>query len=111
MSRSGKANASPPPRLATQLHHNTRRVQQLHDAVQVGGRHLALPMEDYPKLSGFGDTNDAYIRVGTQVGAEAVLDALQRAGLKPADVDTIYTTSVTGIKRSADNVGRSTNDR
>ena len=63
----------------------------------VGGRHLALPMADYPKLTGFGQANDAWIRVGLDVGEAALRDALDRAGLTPADVDAIYFTSVTGV--------------
>ena len=78
-------------------HHNTRRVEQLHRAVMVGGRHLALPMEAYPALESFGDANDAFIRVGTDIGADAIAQALAEAGLVPTDVDAIFFTSVTGI--------------
>ncbi len=78
-------------------HHNPRRVEQLHRAVMVGGRHLALPMERYESLSGFGESNSAFIEVGTEVGAAAIEDALAQVGLKPADVDAIFFASVTGI--------------
>lgn len=78
-------------------HHNTRRVEQLHRAVQVGGRNLALPMEEYAKLSGFGASNSAWIRVAQEVGEAAVRDALAQAGLEPTDVDAIFFTTVTGI--------------
>lgn len=78
-------------------HHNTARVDALHRAVKVGGRNLALPMERYPQLRGFGDANDAYIEVGTEVGAEAVQRALDAAGLRPTDVDAIFFTTVTGV--------------
>ncbi|MCB9776990.1 MAG: type III polyketide synthase [Alphaproteobacteria bacterium] len=81
----------------SQQHHNTRRVRQFHQAVQVGGRHLALPLEAYPQLGGFGDCNDAWIRVGLDVGEAAVRRALAAAGLEPRDVDAIFTVSVTGI--------------
>ena len=49
-------------------HHNPARVAQLHQAVQVGGRNLALPMEEYLDLD-FSKANDAFIRVGTEIGA------------------------------------------
>lgn len=78
-------------------HFNSRRVNQLHEAVKVTGRYLALPMEEYPALSGFGAANDAFIRVGTEIGAQAITNALEAAGLKPSDVDAIYSTSVTGV--------------
>lgn len=78
-------------------HHNAARVDQLHKAVRVGGRNLALPMERYPALSGFGEANDAFIQVGTDVGEQAVRRALDAAGLQPRDVDAIFFTTVTGV--------------
>jgi alkylresorcinol/alkylpyrone synthase len=78
-------------------HHNTARVAQLHRAVMVGGRHLALPMEAYTELNSFQDANDAFIEVGTDIGAAAIAQALQEAGLKATDIDAIFFTSVTGI--------------
>jgi len=77
-------------------HHNVRRVAQLHKAVQVGGRWLALPMERYPGLT-FGEANAAFIEVGTDIAAEALRKALDAAGLAPEDVDHVLFTSVTGI--------------
>ncbi len=78
-------------------HHNSARVDQLHKAVRVGGRNLALPMERYPALKGFGEANDAFIEVGTEVGEQAVRRALDAAGLAPTDVDAIFFTTVTGV--------------
>jgi len=77
-------------------HHNPRRVSQLHRAVQVGGRHLALEMEAYPTLD-FAAANDAFIRVGSDIGAQAIDRALATAGLAPTDIDAIFTTTVTGV--------------
>lgn len=78
-------------------HFNTRRLEQLHRNVLVGGRHLALPMEEYTRLEGWGQANDAWIRVARDVGGRAVLDALGRAGLGVDDVDTLYFVTVTGV--------------
>ncbi|HVP31810.1 MAG TPA: 3-oxoacyl-[acyl-carrier-protein] synthase III C-terminal domain-containing protein [Myxococcota bacterium] len=77
--------------------HNPRRLEQLHRNVLVGGRHLALPIEDYPKLSSFGDANDAFIRCATELGERAVRNALERAELEPRDVRHVFFVSVTGI--------------
>ena len=79
-----------------QQHHNVRRVAQLHKAVQVGGRWLALPMEQYHGLT-FGEANAAFIEVGTDVAADAVRAALDASGLHASDVDHVLFTSVTGI--------------
>lgn len=81
----------------SRMHHNAARVEQLHRAVAVGGRNLALPMERYLTLKGFGESNDAFIEVGTNVGADAVSLALSKAGLSASDVDVILFTTVTGV--------------
>jgi len=78
-------------------HFNMKRLERLHRNVLVGGRHLALPMEDYPRLETWGQANDAWIRVAQGVGAAAVRDALERAGLGVEDVDALYTVTVTGV--------------
>lgn len=82
--------------LWAQKHHNTRRIEQLHSAVRVGERHLALPMERYTDLS-FSQANQAFIEVGVQLGEQAIVAALQQAGLQAQDVDIIFSTTVTGI--------------
>lgn len=79
------------------VHHNVERVDQLHRSVRVGGRNLALPMERYPALSGFGEANSAWIEVGTAVGEAAVRGAIEKAGLVPTDIDAIFFTTVTGV--------------
>ncbi len=79
-----------------QKHHNASRVERFHAAVQVGTRHLALPMEAYQDL-GFGAANTAFIEVGTSLGAQAVSDALNTACLCASDVDAVFFTTVTGI--------------
>jgi alkylresorcinol/alkylpyrone synthase len=80
----------------SQHHHNTARLQQLHAAVRVGVRHTALPMERYADLS-FAKANKAFIEVGVDLGAAAITEALDAAGLTPGDVDIIFSTTVTGI--------------
>jgi alkylresorcinol/alkylpyrone synthase len=81
----------------SQRYFNPARLEQLHRNVKVGGRHLALPIEAYAALDGFGAANDAWIRVGLEVGERAVAAALDAAGVAPADVGAIFTVSVTGI--------------
>ena len=72
-------------------------LDRLHRATGVTHRHLALPLDDYVQLPGFGAANDAFIEVGTRLGAEAIGKALAAVGLTAADVDVLVTTSVTGI--------------
>ncbi len=80
-----------------QRHHNMDRLEALHRNVLVGGRNLALPMEEYPKLDSFGAANDAWIRVALEVGADAFLAALEPIGLAPNAVDALLFVSVTGL--------------
>jgi len=76
---------------------NPERLERLHKNVLVGGRHLALPIEEYEDLTTWGKANDAWIRVAQEVGGRAVLDALEKAGLSPADVDALIFVTVTGV--------------
>ena len=77
--------------------HNLARLEQLHENVLVGGRHLALPIEDYPGLRSFTDANNAFIRVAVDLGERAIQDGLARAGLTARDIDHLFFVSVTGI--------------
>lgn len=72
-------------------------VARLHRTSQVEARHLALPLDAYADLAGFGAANDAFIRVGTDLAAEALTRALDAAGLRPRDLDVILTATVTGV--------------
>ena len=78
-------------------HYNLERLERLHRNVLVGGRHLALPVEEYARLDTWGKANDAWIRVAQQTGEAAVRAALAKAGLAPGDVDALYTVTVTGV--------------
>ena len=72
-------------------------LERLHAHTGVRTRHLALPLEDYPRLDGFTGANDAWLRVGVPLGEDAVRRALALAGLEPSDVDLLMTTTVTGV--------------
>ena len=76
---------------------NRERLERLHHNVLVGGRHLALPLEEYAALTTWGKANDAWIQVAQEVGEEAVRDALAKAGLGTADVDALIFVTVTGV--------------
>lgn len=78
-------------------HFNLDRLGELHRSVQVGGRHLALPLAEYAGLTRFQARNDAWIRVAVDLGAAAVHDALAASGLVPRDVDHLFFVTVTGL--------------
>jgi alkylresorcinol/alkylpyrone synthase len=72
-------------------------IERIHEATGVQHRNLAIPLDAYAGLDGFGAANDAFIRVALDLGEEAVSAALASAGLVAADVDIVMATSVTGI--------------
>src|SRR5438309_1135813 len=74
----------------TRKYGNARRLDDFHRAVRVRGRHLALPITEYPALDTFAKTNQAWNTAAVEVGEAAVRSALARAGLEPADVDHFF---------------------
>lgn len=78
-------------------HFNVERLEELHRAVQVGGRHLALPIERYESLTSLGERNAAWLEAATELGEAAVRSALERAGIGPGEVDHLLFVTTTGI--------------
>ena len=77
---------------------NQERLEALHRNVLVGGRYLALPMEQYEqRVTNWGAAYDAWIEVAQEVGEAAIRDALQKAGLSVEDVGCLIFVSVTGV--------------
>ena len=76
---------------------NPARLETFHRNVLVGGRHLALPLEEYDTLQGFGSHNDAWIRVAVEVAEKATNDLLTTANITPSDIQMIASSTVTGI--------------
>ncbi|HEY5492925.1 MAG TPA: 3-oxoacyl-[acyl-carrier-protein] synthase III C-terminal domain-containing protein [Gemmatimonadaceae bacterium] len=78
-------------------HFNVERLEDLHRAVGVDGRHLAVPVEQYRGLTTFRARNDAWTAAALDLGAQAVSAALHVAGLAPTDIDHLCFVTVTGL--------------
>jgi alkylresorcinol/alkylpyrone synthase len=78
-------------------HFNVERLEELHRAVQVSGRHLAVPIEQYKELASFARRNEVWVEVAVDLGEAAVRDALRRAALEPGDVGHLFFVTTTGI--------------
>jgi alkylresorcinol/alkylpyrone synthase len=72
-------------------------MNRIHSNCGVEYRHLMFPIDHLGAYSGFEQSNDAYIEGSMKLGQQAIAKALERAGLKPADISAIFFASTTGI--------------
>lgn len=74
-----------------------RALNRIHKSVQVSGRYLAMPMEDYITLSSFKERNDVWKQIAFELGEKAVLNALQVNDTSPNQISLLAFTTVTGL--------------
>src|SRR5882757_9287081 len=74
-----------------------RLLSRLHANCGVEFRNLVFPLDHYPTLVGFKQTNDAWITAAVELSQQCITRALEPLGLTPADISAIFFASVTGI--------------
>lgn len=78
-------------------YHNPERILRFQRNVLVGSRHLALPLDQYKQIQGFGAANDAWIKTALPMATKAVTSLLQRADCPASEIRLLTSTTVTGI--------------
>ncbi|MEZ5403670.1 MAG: 3-oxoacyl-[acyl-carrier-protein] synthase III C-terminal domain-containing protein [Bryobacteraceae bacterium] len=76
---------------------NPMFMERLQSRVGVDSRHLAIPLDQYAGLRGFGKANDHWIRVALEVAEKALTGALERAGVSKDQLGALFFVSITGI--------------
>jgi alkylresorcinol/alkylpyrone synthase len=74
-----------------------RLISRIHANCGVEFRNFVLPIDAYPTLVGFGQTNNAWITAALELGETAITRALTRAGITPEDISALFFASVTGL--------------
>jgi alkylresorcinol/alkylpyrone synthase len=77
------------------LHGST--LERLHSRTGVAQRHFARPLADYVELNTLGKTNDVWIEVAEELGAQAIGNVLESTGIERDQIGAIYFASITGI--------------
>ena len=73
------------------------RLASFHRNMQINGRYLALPLQDYLRPSGFGERNQAWIDTALELGEQAICRVLDQANMAASEIDQIAFTTITGI--------------
>lgn len=78
-------------------HSDIDRLLPLFDSADIDRRYICNPIDWFRSPKSFREKNDGYIHWSIELGSEATLKALDRAGLKPSDVDYLIFVSTTGL--------------
>src|SRR6185503_7124829 len=73
------------------------RLSGVFDNAGIARRHIVAPIEWYVKPHVWQDRNSVYLEAGEDLLVEAATAAIEKAGLKPDDIDGVVTVSTTGI--------------
>lgn len=80
-----------------QRFHNPERLKRIFSNVLVGGRHLALAIDEYQAIDSFSDANNAFIECGLELAEAALSEAAQKAEIELEEITDIFFVSSTGI--------------
>ncbi|MFL6754979.1 MAG: type III polyketide synthase [Sphingomicrobium sp.] len=73
------------------------RLSGVFDNAGIARRHIVAPVEWYVKPHGWQDRNSVYLEAAGDLFVEAATAAIEKAGLKPNEIDGVVSVSTTGI--------------
>ena len=73
------------------------RLSGVFDNAGIARRHIVAPLDWYMGNHGWHDRNAVYLEAAEAMFVESAGAAIERAGLRPQDIDGIVTVSTTGI--------------
>jgi alkylresorcinol/alkylpyrone synthase len=73
------------------------RLAGVFDNAGIARRHIVAPLDWYMSGHGWHDRNAVYLEASESLFAEAASAAIEKAGLKPDQIDGVVTVSTTGI--------------
>ena len=73
------------------------RLSGVFDNAGIARRHIVAPLDWYMDSHGWHDRNSVYLEAAETMFVESAGAAIERAGLRPQDIDGIVTVSTTGI--------------
>lgn len=72
-------------------------LERFHRKAGVSGRHLVLPLSEFPKVKDWGAANDVFIQQAVMLGEKAVEEALDRQNISADKIGAIIFVSITGV--------------
>ncbi|MDE1992592.1 MAG: type III polyketide synthase [Rhizobiaceae bacterium] len=84
-------------RLFSDRYREFKHLARVFESAGIRKRHAARPLSWFEQPHGWQDRMEAYAEVASRLFVETATNALDRAGLKAADVDCIVTVSSTGF--------------
>ncbi len=73
------------------------RLSGVFDNAGIARRHIVAPQDWYMKAHGWHDRNALYLEASEQLFIDAATAAIEKAGLRPDEIDGIVSVSTTGI--------------
>ncbi len=74
------------------------RFKRFMESVQVKGRHLSVPLEEYLTITNsFAKKNEAWVTTSLALLEKTVAELLQNAKLEAKDISMLMSTSITGL--------------